>query len=261
MKKTLSYVLLITALLISFISCDGANSPNSLNGTWLLTKNVYDGINSSGTPYHSETTYEMIDSEILELNGADYKKYWYDNDRYTYAYTSTTITFPNSSSFTLYSTTYSFTISNGQLIVTRTYDDGNTKMSYYDYYSGSVPPGEWTASSNIDQDYVSATTISTDGTALNASLTIADIDWYKFSATQGSTYTLTTNGGAEDTDTVLVLYDTNGTSYLDRNDDYQSGSLSSQIVWTCPSSGTYYFKVRGFSEYSTGTYTISVQNL
>lgn len=258
MKISLSYVLLVTAILISFVSCDGTNSPQSLNGTWLLTKNVYDGINSGGTPYHSESTYEMIDSEILKFTGSDYTEYWYDEDRYTYAYTTATITFPSSSSYTLYSTTYGYSISNGQLIVTRTYDDGDTKMSYYDYYSGSIPPSEWTASSNIDQNFVSAATITVNAAATAASLTTADIDWYKFSATQGNTYTLTTNGGAEDTDTVLVLYDTNGTSYLEDNDDY-GDDLSSQIVWTCLSTGTYYFKVRGFSDYSTGPYTISVQ--
>jgi Bacterial pre-peptidase C-terminal domain len=60
-------------------------------------------------------------------------------------------------------------------------------------------------------------------------------------------------------DTVLSLYDSNGT-LLAENDDAAPGSvLTSQIVYTPDSSGTYAIEVRRFDDSSTGDYGIIVQ--
>lgn len=67
--------------------------------------------------------------------------------------------------------------------------------------------------------------------------------WVKFQAEAGKKYLLTTSqlGGAADT--VLSLYDSDGTTQLASNDDY-GGSLASQIAWTAPRNGTYYVLVQ-----------------
>lgn len=258
MKTRLLSAALALAIITLFISCDNGTGSKSITGTWLLKKTVYAGTDNLGVPYSSEVNQELIDAEILVLTESEYTKYWYDEDRYNYVYTDTDIMNLTGSSFTIYtSSTYTYSFSNGQLVLTRTYDSGSSTSYHYDVYNGNIPLPEWTASSNIDQNYVSATHINV-GTTDNQSLTDSDIDWFSFDAEAGSTYTITTNGGVEDTDTVLVLYDTDGTTYLNRNDDYADGSFSSQIVWDCPSTGTYYFKVRGFSEGETGDYSISV---
>jgi uncharacterized repeat protein (TIGR01451 family) len=49
-----------------------------------------------------------------------------------------------------------------------------------------------------------------------------------------------------DVDTVLELYDTDGVTLLDENDDYLPGSDGSRIVWTAPDDGRYYVRVTHF---------------
>jgi hypothetical protein len=88
-----------------------------------------------------------------------------------------------------------------------------------------------------------------------------DVDWLRFSASAGTTYVIETRSRSSDTvDTVLELYDTDGSTLLERNDDSGSG-LYSRIV-AGPSlidtSGTYYIRIRGFGNTSTGDYEASV---
>ena len=83
-----------------------------------------------------------------------------------------------------------------------------------------------------------------------------DVDWFKFQAVAGKHYTLATQLGTLN-DSVLSLYDRNGTTLLASNDDYGS-SLASRIDWTAPASGTYYLVVAGYGN-DTGSYTLSVQ--
>jgi len=59
------------------------------------------------------------------------------------------------------------------------------------------------------------------------------------------------------TDTYIYLYDTNGTTIIDYDDDSGVG-LASQIIWTCASSGIYYVKIRHYYNDETGSYNISV---
>ncbi len=66
-----------------------------------------------------------------------------------------------------------------------------------------------------------------------------DYDWVKFTATAGWEYTITTFNLEFNADTKLYLYDTDGITQLDYDDDGGVG-LASQIVWVAPASGTYY---------------------
>ena len=83
-----------------------------------------------------------------------------------------------------------------------------------------------------------------------------DTDWFRVTATAGTQYTFQTTLGTL-SDTVLALYNSNGTTLLVQDDDSGEG-LASRIDWTAPSSGTYYLQVRPYSTSLTGTYTLSL---
>ena len=77
---------------------------------------------------------------------------------------------------------------------------------------------------------------------------IADEDWHYFLAIAGTTYTITTQNLVPPTDTVLYLYDKDGTTLITMNDDAPGAlNLESRIVWTAPEDGRYYIKVRDFT--------------
>lgn len=86
-----------------------------------------------------------------------------------------------------------------------------------------------------------------------------DADWAVFTATGGLTYTLLTTQLEPDADTVLELYDTTGTTVLRSNDD--AFGYASRIVWSPPSTGTYYARVLawdpGIAQCGTG-YALSL---
>ncbi|WP_322495786.1 M4 family metallopeptidase [Chloroflexus sp.] len=75
-----------------------------------------------------------------------------------------------------------------------------------------------------------------------------DVDWKVFTAAGGLTYTIYTYNLGAEADTVLELYNSNGTM-LAYNDD-GGGGWASRIVWTAPSSGTFFVKSRPYG--STG---------
>jgi hypothetical protein len=101
----------------------------------------------------------------------------------------------------------------------------------------------------------SAKSITTDGVAQSRTLTFHDTDWVSFTAVSGTTYTIQTFGNL---DTYLYLYQSDGVTLIASDDDSGAGT-NAMIIWACTTSGTYYFKVRGFSARWMGAYTVSVQ--
>jgi len=76
------------------------------------------------------------------------------------------------------------------------------------------------------------------------------VDWVKFEAVAGSTYTIMTSNLISDTDTVLILYPADilvdpYTRALANNDDYGAG-WGSRIVWCASEGGIHYVQVREF---------------
>ncbi len=79
--------------------------------------------------------------------------------------------------------------------------------------------------------------------------TEGDEDWFLFSAFSDATYTITTSNLSLGADTVLYLFQApqfDENIAIAWNDDFD-GTLASQIVWTAPKSGLYFFKVRDFN--------------
>jgi hypothetical protein len=80
---------------------------------------------------------------------------------------------------------------------------------------------------------------------------LGDQDWVKFVAQAGEAYVIRTADLDSTADTYLSLYDTDGTSLLAANDD-DGTSLSSQIEWVAPGTGTYYVQVKHWNPNMSG---------
>ncbi len=109
-----------------------------------------------------------------------------------------------------------------------------------------------------DSVYTLATLIAKGGPAQTHALSAEDVDWLKFNADSGTTYTISTDGSL---DTYLNLFSINGTTLLDSDDD-SGTALNALIAWVCQTSGTYYFRVHGNFKGRgplAGYYTVSVR--
>jgi len=90
-----------------------------------------------------------------------------------------------------------------------------------------------------------------------------EVDYVKFTAVAGFVYVVETNNlsDIDITDTMLYLYDTDGTTQITENDDLYLGTIetgvrTSRIVWKAKSNGTYYVKVINWASTGTGDYEI-----
>ena len=59
-------------------------------------------------------------------------------------------------------------------------------------------------------------------------------------------------------DTVMHLYDKDGTTEIAENDDAVDGR-NSEIEWTCPSTGTYFIVVHAFAPTQMGDFTLTAE--
>lgn len=102
-----------------------------------------------------------------------------------------------------------------------------------------------------------AASIAVNSTLAGSIETGGDQDWFKFQAVAGKRYTISTTLTGL-TDSVLTLYDRNGTTQLAYNDDIASNNAASRIQWTASTSGTYFIKTTAFDTHQTGGYRLSV---
>jgi hypothetical protein len=84
----------------------------------------------------------------------------------------------------------------------------------------------------------------------------SDTDWVSFTVpamdvTEPVSYVIETKGLGWGMDTVLYIYDIDGSTLLAENDDGGEG-LASRIAWTPPTTGTYYVEVEPFDSDNTG---------
>lgn len=139
---------------------------------------------------------------------------------------------------------------------------------YYKKYEGDIPPASWVNplendTYEDDDDYHSASAITVNADPQSHTITAEDEDWFSFNATSGQNYLIIVGGYI---DTWTWLYDTNGSSYLDDDDDNDYDielnnvdyPVESVLFWSATGTGTYYFKVRGFDDEDEGYYIVSV---
>ena len=97
-----------------------------------------------------------------------------------------------------------------------------------------------------DDVWYAAKLITTDGIVQSHTFhTAGDVDFLKFVAMKDNWYEAWTAnlGGGTLNDTVLTLYDSDGTSVLATNDDDPYAPPASRLQWICPETGTYFLKV------------------
>ena len=109
-----------------------------------------------------------------------------------------------------------------------------------------------------DDSPAEATPITVNGAAQSHTFTLDDQDWISFDVTSTTaTYVMETSNLSTSCDTYMYLYDTNGITVLDQNDDYID--LESRITRIFSSTGTYYIVVEHFSYPSgIGDYDVEV---
>jgi hypothetical protein len=125
-------------------------------------------------------------------------------------------------------------------------------------YTAAFPPPIWsieqspTDLNEPNNTFGQATPLTVGTQATPARLAVDDADWYSFPAQSGTTYILET---FSDLDTYIRLYGADGITLLNTDDD-AGEDLNAQVVWTAPSTGRYYFTVRGFDDQESGFYYV-----
>ena len=109
-----------------------------------------------------------------------------------------------------------------------------------------------------DDTYTQASSISTDGTLQSHCFDEADDDdWLSFTGIADQSYTIETLNLGVDADTILTLYDTDGTNEIKTDDDGGIG-FGSRIEWNPTVSGTYYVEVTQWFGGSGPEYTYDI---
>ena len=103
------------------------------------------------------------------------------------------------------------------------------------------------------------TVITVGGAPVNDVLEVnGDHDWVRIDLVAGQKVTISVDGITLD-DSYLRVRDASG-NQLAENDDISSGVVrDSRLVFTAPSTGTYYLDVGSYNDIGTGTYSLTVE--
>ncbi|SVC48553.1 uncharacterized protein METZ01_LOCUS301407, partial [marine metagenome] len=100
-----------------------------------------------------------------------------------------------------------------------------------------------------DNSTSAATWIETDGSSYHHTYFPAgDADWSKFNGSAGAEWLIKTRNLANGADTILQVYDTDGTTLLATNDDATSSTVASAIQFTASADATYYIKTYRYED-------------
>lgn len=111
-----------------------------------------------------------------------------------------------------------------------------------------------------DDSAATGSTIATDGTLQSHNFhQRGDADWLRFVATPNAQYVIETSNLADATDTIIALFDADGTRVAQSDDD--GAGLASRIEFTAPAAQEYSVRVRGYDPEVFGpevSYDVSV---
>ncbi|MGD8584017.1 MAG: Calx-beta domain-containing protein, partial [Chloroflexota bacterium] len=85
-----------------------------------------------------------------------------------------------------------------------------------------------------------------------------DVDWYRFVLKKNRPYQIQTSDLSSGLDTILSVYNPSG-NLVTTNDDYQFGSLASQVILTASQDGYYYAKIQNKSSSDPANKTYCIQ--
>jgi hypothetical protein len=99
------------------------------------------------------------------------------------------------------------------------------------------------------------------GQRLRGTLVGSDLDWFSFSATQGQTYvfwcdSLPDTQAPNPLDYTMRIICSDGTTLLALSGALSLGGLDGYIVWTAPTTGTYYFRMGSLDASENGGYRV-----
>ncbi len=100
----------------------------------------------------------------------------------------------------------------------------------------------------VDDTFAQANPIPTDGTPqVHTFHRLGDEDWVSFTVDNFSVaYNIETLDVSDGTDTVIYLYDSDGTTLLDWNDDATPGAFVSRLRFNPYHSGTFYLQIKAY---------------
>jgi hypothetical protein len=120
-----------------------------------------------------------------------------------------------------------------------------------------VVPPPLPVESEPNDDAASADTLDLN-VDLRAELSAGDSDWFAVTTTADGQVVTFETGLSESgifVDTVITVYDQDGTTELGTDDDMGPGHFS-RLTLTLPTAGTYYVKVTGYAASTTGAYVL-----
>jgi len=109
-------------------------------------------------------------------------------------------------------------------------------------------------------DNAAAATVVDAGSSTAGEIELGgDVDFFAVELAAGQTYVFETSLGSL-SDSVLYLYDRDGVTLIDYNDDISwPDNPGSRIDWIAEQSGTYFLEVVAFDGIATGTYALAIE--
>ena len=264
---------------LSFVSCtDNDDSGGGIIGKWYHYQTIEveteNGVTETDTWTYNAQADQYYSAELYEITSGSITAYFnasgsqYDHETMQYRISGNEIIIENEND-SIENETIVFAVEGDMLtfIFSETDDSYSyTSTAKFKRYTGDIPPANWIValqndSYEPDNTYMEATQINMGST--QSHVTIAgDIDWFKFNATVGTTYLIKVSGYL---DGYMRLFDTTGENQIASDDDnnwdvdvettYWGNPV---ILWSCPSTGTYYFNVTGFDEEDEGYYSVDI---
>ncbi len=108
-------------------------------------------------------------------------------------------------------------------------------------------------------DYLTATYIFADGSLVQGEIEQPnDRDFFSFEASAKEKYLIWTGPLRDNMDTVIYLFEPDGQTVLEINDDFGDGP-GSRLLWSAPADGMYFIMVRHTQADGIGQYALSVE--
>ena len=275
MKTSFTGIMLLSMFALLLVSCENEEELTSIVGNWYMYQQTevetYEGETETWEwTYDQSLDVDFYGAQFLKFTDTKYIFYYnlpdgYEEDEDNYLVEEGVIIFTEDAD------TLNFRFEGDMVILSEKSENDDGSFDEYTVtlkqYDESLPPGSWTqtlADDNAEPDnsYDMATAISVGETTGFHTTTANDQDWFKFDATAGESYLIQVSGYV---DGYMELYDTNGTTLIDEDDDNGSDvdvetshDLNPVLLWNCDNSGTYYFMIKGFDEETTGHYKVTL---
>ncbi len=282
MKKLLAMMLMLAT--VFFIACDedDEETVKKITGKWYLYQEIDVEI-EGGFTYTDKMTYNPdfdidfygaelyeITSESITYYGSDPEStsgYYMESVSYEIDGKKIITSFVDETEIIHDTATYYF--EGDMLVIETSYEEpgytNNTTIKFKPY-KGNIPTEIWSTGLTNDSYEPDDTYQTSSAIVLNSPqkhVTIYnDQDWFQFEAFAGETYLIQIHGYM---DNYLYLYDTDGQTLLtDDDDNDQDLDVETSywgnpvLLWTCQTSGSYYFNVKGYDSNDQGVYVVEI---